>query len=150
MPDVVNPEKRSKMMAGIKGRNTKPELVIRSGLHARGFRFRLHDKKLPGKPDMVLPKFKVVVFVNGCFWHRHDCHLFKWPKSRQDFWRQKIEGNVKRDIKVRKELEEMGWRHVTVWECALKGKFRIAHDQLLQMISDCISGNSDVSEIRGK
>ncbi len=120
--DVVTPEKRSQMMAGIKGKNTKPELIIRKELFRRGFRYRLHGKKLPGKPDIVLPKYKTVVFVNGCFWHKHDCHLFKWPKTRTEFWREKILGNVARDKKNRDLLEADGWKVITIWECAIKNK----------------------------
>lgn len=112
------------MMSGIKGVDTKPELIIRSGLHRRGFRFRLHDKTLPGKPDLVLKKYNAVIFVNGCFWHKHDCHLFKWPKTREAFWRKKIEGNAARDEKNVQALLDAGWRVMVVWECALKGKTR--------------------------
>ena len=93
MADVVDRKTRSRMMSGIRGKNTRPELLIRKGLHARGFRFRLHDKRLPGKPDLVLPKYSAVIFVHGCFWHGHDCHLFKWPQSRREFWRKKITRN---------------------------------------------------------
>ncbi|MCK0070861.1 very short patch repair endonuclease [Kordiimonas laminariae] len=120
--DVVTPEKRSQMMAGIKGKNTKPELIIRKELFRRGFRYRLHGKKLPGKPDIILPKYKTVVFVNGCFWHKHDCHLFKWPKTRTEFWREKILGNVARDKKNRDLLKADGWKVITIWECAIKNK----------------------------
>lgn len=91
MADVVTPEKRSKMMSGIQGKNTKPELTIRKGLHALGFRYRLHGKTLPGKPDLVFPKYKAVIFIHGCFWHAHHCHLFKWPSTRVDFWQEKIQ-----------------------------------------------------------
>ncbi len=90
MPDVVSRAKRGEMMSGIRGKNTKPELVIRSALHRAGYRFRLHTRSLPGKPDLVLPKYRAAIFVNGCFWHGHDCHLFKWPGTRKDFWRAKI------------------------------------------------------------
>ena len=122
MVDVVRPEKRSEMMAGIKGRNTKPEIIIRKVFFKRGFRYRLHYKGLPGKPDLVFPKYKAVIFVNGCFWHGHNCHLFKWPKSNPDFWKEKITGNQTRDIKNKKLLSVQGWRVKTIWECALKGK----------------------------
>lgn len=122
MADIVKSEKRSQMMAGIKGKNTKPELIIRKELFRRGFRYRLHDRTLPGKPDIILPKYKTVIFVNGCFWHKHDCKLFKWPKSRPDFWREKILGNVERDKKNLVLLKSNGWNTITIWECALKGK----------------------------
>ena len=97
MVDIVDQATRSKMMAGIKSKNTKPELVIRSGLFARGLRFRLHPKELPGKPDLVFPKYKTVLFVHGCFWHAHDCHLFRIPSSNQEYWQKKLIGNRDRD-----------------------------------------------------
>lgn len=92
------------MMAGIRGKDTKPELVVRRGLHALGFRFRLHDRALSGKPDMVLPRWRAVIFIHGCFWHAHDCPLFRWPGTRQDFWRQKIGRNQERDAEVKPRL----------------------------------------------
>src|SRR3546814_19673560 len=111
-------------MAAIKGSHTKPELLIRKALHAAGLRYRLHVKDLPGKPDLVFPRHRAVVFVNGCFWHRHDCHLFKWPATRQDFWREKIGRNVANDEHAIGILTDAGWRVATVWECALKGRTR--------------------------
>jgi DNA mismatch endonuclease (patch repair protein) len=122
MADVVDAKTRSQMMSGIKGKNTKPEILVRKALHARGFRFRLHDKKLPGKPDIILPKYKTVIFVHGCFWHKHDCKYFKWPKTRPDFWRDKIEGNVERDEKHHQQLKELGWNVKIIWECEIKDK----------------------------
>jgi len=120
--DIVSPEKRSRMMSGIKGKNTKPELVVRKELFQRGFRYRLHGKKLPGKPDLVFPKYKTVILVNGCFWHGHNCKLFKWPKSNQTFWKEKISGTIERDRKNLEQLSSLGWRILTIWECALKNK----------------------------
>lgn len=122
MADIVSKAKRSQMMSGIRGKDTKPEITVRQGLHARGYRFRLHRKDLPGKPDIVLPKYRAAIFVNGCFWHGHDCHLFKWPKTREDFWREKICRNVQRDARKTQELHERGWRIAEVWECSLKGQ----------------------------
>lgn len=110
------------MMAGIKAKNTKPEMIVRRGLHAMGFRFRLHDMKLPGKPDIVLPKYRTVVFVNGCFWHGHDCASFKWPKSREEFWRNKIANTRVRDIAAVTALGQLGWKAEVVWECALRAR----------------------------
>jgi DNA mismatch endonuclease (patch repair protein) len=124
MSDVVSPRTRSRMMAGIRGKNTRPEWLIRSGLHALGFRYRLHNRKLPGKPDLVLSKYRAVIFIHGCFWHRHGCHLFKWPATRPEFWRNKLDGNHAHDQKVRAQLREAGWRVCIVWECMLKGKQR--------------------------
>ena len=123
--DTVTSDVRSRMMAGIRGKNTKPEMAIRSALHCLGFRFRVHCKDLPGKPDLVFPKYKAVILVHGCFWHGHDCHLFKWPETRSDFWRQKINGNVARDRNHLLALADRGWRVATVWECALKGRARL-------------------------
>ena len=108
------------MMSGIRGRNTKPELQIRSALHRLGFRFRLNVKGVPGRPDLVLPKYRAAILVHGCFWHGHDCSYFHWPKTRQQFWRAKIIGNRRRDRRVSRELEADGWRQFTVWECALR------------------------------
>ena len=122
MADVVDSKTRSRMMSGIGTKNTKPELVVRRLLHGMGFRYRLHRKDLPGKPDLVLPSYEVAVFVNGCFWHGHECHLFKWPKSNGEFWKQKIIGNRDRDLRVQKRLSELGWNVMVVWECATKGK----------------------------
>ena len=104
MVDVVDTATRSRMMAGIKGKNTKPEKLVRSLLHRQGFRFRLNVRDLPGKPDIVLPRYRAVIFVNVCFWHGHDCSRFKWPKTRTEFWRKKIEGNRTNDPKVTQTL----------------------------------------------
>ncbi|WP_456680412.1 very short patch repair endonuclease [Bradyrhizobium sp. USDA 3311] len=112
-------EKRSVLMGRIRGRNTGPELTVRRLLHAMGYRYRLHAGDLPGKPDIVLRSRRTVVFVHGCFWHRHDCGLAYVPKTRPEFWHRKFEGNVARDLRTRRELEEAGWRVVVVWECQL-------------------------------
>ena len=121
------------MMSGIRGKNTKPELLIRKALHARGFRYRLHCD-LPGKPDICLPKHRAVIFVHGCFWHGHDCHLFKWPKTRPEFWRAKIGRNCQVDRAAEGRLIDMGWRVAVVWECALKGTGRWP---LVKVTDDC-------------
>lgn len=120
------------MMAGIRGKDTKPEMLLRRGLHAMGFRYRLHDRTLPGRPDMVFPGRRAVVLINGCFWHGHDCHLFKWPKSRDAFWRAKIQGNIVRDVRTREQLIAAGWRVLDVWECTLKGRERLVLDDVLE------------------
>ena len=147
MADVVSSETRSRMMANIKAKDTKPELVIRKILHAHGYRYRLHGQKLPGKPDIVLPKYRAVIFVNGCFWHGHDCHLFKWPKSRVDFWKEKISGNKNRDLKNHLELNIQGWRQLTVWECAIKGKHRLSMNHIILSIETWLKSKDDVGEI---
>lgn len=149
MADIVTPEVRSRMMSGIRGTDTKPEMILRKGLHALGFRFKLHDKSLPGKPDLVFPKYHAVIFANGCFWHAHDCHLFKWPKSRESFWREKIGGNQERDRKTAAELRENGWRILRVWECALKGRTRINLEFVLERSALWLRGNDQEMDIRG-
>jgi DNA mismatch endonuclease (patch repair protein) len=121
MADVVDVATRSRMMSGIKSRDTKPEWIIRRGLHQRGFRYSLHVRQLPGRPDLVFAKHHAVVFIHGCFWHGHDCPLFRWPKTREDFWRAKIDGNRDRDIRAVEALIRQGWRVAIVWECALRG-----------------------------
>lgn len=122
MADIISPERRSALMSRIKGKDTAIEQEVRRGLHALGFRYRLGGARLPGRPDIVLPKYRTVVFVHGCFWHLHDCYLFRWPKSRPDFWKQKITANRDRDRRVIDQLETLGWRVETVWECELRGK----------------------------
>ena len=149
MTDIVDEKTRSKMMSGIRGKNTKPELLVRKGLHKRGYRYKLHDKRLPGKPDLVFPKFKAAIQVNGCFWHRHNCHIFKWPKSRTDFWKHKILGNVERDERQQNELESAGWRVLVVWECCFKGKTRLPVDQCIDMIVTWLESETTSAEIKG-
>ena len=121
MTDIVDIGTRSRMMSGIRSRNTKPEILIRKLLHAQGFRFRLHVRDLPGKPDIVLPRYRAVIFVHGCFWHGHDCPLFKWPSTRPEFWQEKIQRNRANDIRSQQLLLNDGWRVGTVWECAIRG-----------------------------
>ena len=132
MSDIVNSKKRSQMMSGIRNKNTGPEILIRKNLHSRGFRYRLHGNKLPGKPDIILPRYRAVIFVNGCFWHGHECHLFKWPQTRKTFWENKISDNKLRDKKNITALIKEDWRVAVVWECALRGKTRL---ELLDVIS---------------
>lgn len=121
MADIVDKQTRSRMMAGIKGKNTKPELVLRRALHARGFRYRLHSKTVPGRPDLVFPKHHAIVFVHGCFWHRHEgCRYTTTPSTRPEFWQAKFDANVARDRSVHDQLLDAGWRVATVWECALR------------------------------
>ena len=119
--DVHSPSVRSKNMRAIRNKNTKPELCLRKALHACGFRFRLYVENLPGTPDIVLPKYHAVIFVHGCFWHGHQCYLFKWPTTRPEFWREKIERNSAKDHKATETLLASGWRIGVVWECAMRG-----------------------------
>lgn len=126
MTDIVDKQTRSRMMAGIRGKNTKPEMALRRALHARGFRYRLHARNVQGRPDLVFPRYRAVVFVHGCFWHRHEgCRYTTSPSTRPEFWLEKFEANVARDISVRAALLESGWRVATVWECALRKPERI-------------------------
>jgi len=130
MVDTLTPEKRSWNMSRIRSTNTKPEKIVRSLLHQMGYRFRLHRKDLPGKPDIVLPKYKTVILVHGCFWHHHkNCKRSNWPKSNQDYWIPKIERNIERDKENKRLLKENGWKVVVVWECEVKDP-----DKLLKTI----------------
>lgn len=150
MPDIVTPQVRSRMMSRIRGKNTKPELLLRRGLHRLGFRFRVHERKLPGKPDIVFPRYRAVIFVHGCFWHGHQCHLFKWPSTREDFWRNKIIRNREVDERNIKQLHELGWRICIVWECALKGKNRIPLDEVLDTCARWLRSDTLILEIGSK
>lgn len=123
--DVHTKETRSYNMSRIRGKGTKPEEMVRQYLFSRGFRYRKNDRRLPGTPDIVLPKYKTVIFVNGCFWHGHaGCKYFVWPKNNAEFWRRKIESNVLRDSQKIQELCSLGWRVIIIWECQLKPKYR--------------------------
>lgn len=137
------------MMAGIGPANTKPEMIIRRGLHALGWRYRLHVKGLPGKPDLVFPARRAVILVHGCFWHGHDCALFRWPATREEFWRTKITGNIARDARVRDELLAAGWRVLEVWECTLKGKNRLPVDNVLARCAAFLDGSEQLQSIGG-
>ncbi len=123
------------MMAGIQGTNTQPELLVRRALHARGFRFRIHDRRLPGKPDVVLPRYAAVVRVHGCFWHLHECRLFKWPMTRHEFWAQKLLRNRAVDEQNQFMLHSLGWRVATVWECALRMNGEAALSRLIEWLT---------------
>ena len=122
--DLFSKEKRSKIMAAIRSKDTRPELIVRRYLFACGFRYRLNSPRLPGHPDLVLRKYRTCIFINGCFWHGHDCPAFRLPKSNTAFWRAKIERNRRRDREEQQALARMGWHCITVWECLLKPKVR--------------------------
>lgn len=149
LSDVVLPAVRSRMMAGIKAKNTEPEMRVRRALHRRGFRYSLHANKLAGKPDLVLPRYGAAIFVNGCFWHGHDCHLFKVPQSRTEFWIKKIETNRRRDKQSRAALLASGWRVLDVWECAMKGRTSLPDQTWTDEIVEWLFGNSASHIIRG-
>lgn len=148
MADIVDKKTRSRMMSGIKGKNTKPEIKIRKALFAKGFRYRLHAKKLPGKPDLVFPKHRAAIFVHGCFWHGHGCSLFKWPTSNEVFWEKKITGNKNKDVLNVENLEELGWRVLIVWECAVRGPHKLGLEIAVERISQWITSESSSLEIR--
>ncbi|NMC44989.1 MAG: DNA mismatch endonuclease Vsr [candidate division Zixibacteria bacterium] len=134
MPDVFTKKRRSEIMARIGGSDTRPEKVVRSILFKMGYRYRLNVKKLPGKPDIVLPKYKIIVFIHGCFWHGHKrCKRGSMPRSNTLFWKRKIEGNRGRDVLVRRRLKGLGWRVLVIWECQLRNPERIAN-RLCQFI----------------
>ncbi len=134
--DIISSEHRSWNMSRIKNRDTKPELIVRSLLHHKGYRFRLHRKDLPGKPDIVLPRFKKIILVHGCYWHRHEgCKFAYNPKSRVNFWQNKFNQNIKRDKIVRKELSQMGWQVYVIWECETK-KIELLEERIDRIFSD--------------
>jgi len=122
MSDIFNTFKRKKIMRSIKSKNTKPELVIRKLLFSKGYRYKIHDKKLPGKPDIVMPKRKVVVNVHGCYWHYHGCSSSNVPKTQTEYWVEKLENNKRRDFQNKRKLKKLGWKVIDVWECTLKKK----------------------------
>ncbi len=125
MADTVDKERRSEIMSSVKRFNTKPEIIVRKYLFSNGFRFRLHNKKLPGKPDIKLKKYNSLIFVNGCFWHGHsNCKIYVMPKTNKKFWYSKIENNIKRDKRNLRELKKLGWKVIVIWECELKNKNR--------------------------
>ncbi|MGJ3523606.1 very short patch repair endonuclease [Nitratidesulfovibrio sp. D1] len=146
MADVLTPEQRRLNMSRIHGRDTRPELLIRRGLHKMGFRFRLHRRDLPGSPDVVFTGYRTCLFVHGCFWHGHDCVLFKLPATRTEFWQKKIENNRMRDAAAITALLHEGWRVVVIWECALKGPGRIPLEMLLSRCSGFLKSPFSSSE----
>lgn len=124
MADVVDKATRSRMMSGIRAKDTRPEIFLRKGLHALGFRYRVHAKDIPGKPDIVLPKYRALIVVHGCFWHGHDCRYFKLPATSPEFWLSKIDSNRQRDERDFQNQQGQGWRVLTVWECAVRASMR--------------------------
>ena len=142
-------EARSRNMRAIRGKDTKPELYVRSVLHRSGFRFRLHVRGLPGTPDLYLARYRLCLFVNGCFWHGHACDLFRWPKTKVDFWREKITHTQQRDCRQYDELIRSGYRVGIVWECSIKGINRIAESEFPRIISEKILDSETLFEIKG-
>ena len=144
--DIVNKQTRSKMMSNIKSKNTKPEIIVRSLLHQKGFRFRLHDKKLPGKPDIVLKKYNAVVFIHGCYWHRHEnCKLTSTPKQNAEFWNKKFSDNIRRDNEVYYQLKKLGWRTAIIWECCIRDKKNLS--DTIDLLASWIKSDREYIEI---
>ncbi len=150
MADIVSRNVRSRMMAGIRGKDTKPELLIRSDLHGQGFRFRLHVSTLPGRPDIALPKWNAVILVHGCFWHAHRCHLFKLPSTRRAWWREKLLRNRLADKRTRRALEKAGWRVLEIYECSLKGRERLPGNEISQRVASWVRDRQQSASIRGR
>jgi len=149
MTDVLTPDQRRLNMSRVRGKDTKPEMTLRRALHALGLRYRLHRRDMAGCPDLVFPRYKTVIFVHGCFWHGHRCHLFKKPETHTDFWLKKISGNVDRDNKAIKVLRDEGWRVLMIWECALRGPRRMDLLKILRRVQQFLRGNRNVHEIEG-
>jgi DNA mismatch endonuclease (patch repair protein) len=147
--DPLTPEQRRRNMAAVRGKNTKPEMLLRRALHAAGVRYRLHVRTLPGAPDLVFPSRRAVIFVHGCFWHGHDCPLFKLPASNSEFWEEKIRRNREVDKRALASLVASDWRALTVWECALRGRGRLPLSAVVEMVRCWLGGGTSQSEIAG-
>ena len=140
MSDIFSKQKRSEIMSKISGKETKPEILVRKFLFSNGYRFRKNDKRYLGKPDIVLPKYKTLIFIHGCFWHGHNCLAGKLPETRKEFWKEKINGNIERDKKNIIELEKQGWKVITIWQCGLKNK--IVREKTLNELSNTLHNKS--------
>jgi DNA mismatch endonuclease (patch repair protein) len=149
MADVLTPAQRRLNMSRIRGRDTKPEMIIRRGLFARGLRYRLQDRRLPARPDLVFAKYRAVILVHGCFWHGHDCPLFRLPATRQAFWIEKILNNQKRDAVSLEALKALNWRVLTIWECSLKGPSRLPISKVLDICTEFLIGTEIEQQISG-
>lgn len=149
MADIVDAATRSRFMSGIRGTNTRPEILIRSLLHGMGFRYRLHVRSLPGKPDIVLPRYRAVVFIHGCFWHGHDCHLYRIPGTRRDFWLNKVSCNERNDAKAETALKADQWRVAIIWECALRGRCRLRPEDMARSLRKWLTGKQATLTLRG-
>jgi DNA mismatch endonuclease (patch repair protein) len=152
MVDIVDASTRSRMMSGIRSKDTRHEIEIRKKLFSLGYRYRLHDSRLPGKPDIILPRYKAVVFIHGCFWHAHDCELFKMPSTRVAFWRQKLDRNKQKDRENNNALKNLGWRISTIWECSFRGtgkKREKEIDAIVNKIVKWLRSGKNSLEIKG-
>ena len=150
MTDVLTPEQRRLNMSRVRSKNTKPEMLLRNGLHGRGYRYCLHQPNLPGCPDLVFPRCHAVIFVHGCFWHGHGCRLFRLPETRTEFWKKKISANIDRDRNARRVLLQSGWRMLTIWECALRGSLRLGLDNVLKIAENFLRGRNKLTRVTGK
>lgn len=150
MTNEHDPSQRSLLMKSIKHKNTSIEILVRKGLHKLGLRYRLHNKMLPGKPDLVFTKHHAIIFINGCFWHGHNCHIFHWPKTKVEFWREKIETNRLRDQKNINTCINKGWKVLVIWECALKGKTRRKYNEVIHTTANWLLYDNQSAEIKGK
>lgn len=148
--DVLTPEQRRLNMSRIKGKNTRPELLLRRGLHAKGLRFRIHVSDLPGKPDLVFAKYRAALLVNGCFWHGHNCQLFKIPATNSDAWAEKIAANHARDLKAVASLKLRNWRVLTVWECCLRGTGRLPLSEVIDYCASFVAGDEFTADLSGR
>lgn len=148
--DTVDSQTRSKIMARVGQKNTGAEMMLRRALHRRGLRYRLHDRSLPGSPDIVFPRFNSVLFVHGCYWHSHGCYRSTIPKSSREFWTNKFETNRTRDERSRKLLVSQGWRVLTVWECALRGKLSSPVEDVADAVWDWLGSEVQMGEIEGR
>lgn len=149
MVDRLTPAQRSELMSRIRGRDTRPEMTVRRLLHGMGFRYRLHRRDIPGTPDIVLPRWKAIVLVHGCFFHGHACPAFRLPSSNREFWERKIGRNRERDLATMKLLRARGWRVMTVWECALRGPMRLAPEMVSQALVTFIEGERGLAALKG-
>lgn len=147
--DVLTPEQRRFNMSRIRGKDTKPEMIIRRGLHAAGLRFRLHAKELPGRPDLIFPRHQAAIQVHGCFWHGHHCPMCRLPATRQEFWSAKISGNRKRDQKTSAALLASGWRLLIVWECSLRGRARKSEEEVTSLCIEFILSSRKEAALSG-
>ena len=150
MVDVLDRQTRSRMMASVRSKDTAPEVSVRKALHGRGFRYRTHVAGLPGKPDIVLSRYRATILVHGCFWHGHDCPLFRLPATRREFWHAKIRRNRERDAEVREALRVAGWRSLTVWECALRGAQKLEFGRLIDDVAEWVTSAEVAGEVRGR
>lgn len=147
MADIVDKATRSRMMAGIRSKDTQPEMRVRKALHGRGLRYRLHVTGLPGKPDMVFPKYRAIIYIHGCFWHGHSCPFFRLPATRTEFWQNKIGANIARDKRNLEQAAASGWRVLVIWECATRKNSFMTFDGMVSLVFEWLERGGDVAFI---